>query len=92
MGNVSSHLNTEREDIILLLATLELLISQQEEEDALLEALLVRLGRDEKLNQHRQKRSSETGKVKRKTFSEITGSLSERSFRRMFRMARPSRQ
>ena len=58
MGNELLHLNKDLKDLTLVVATLELLLSQQEEHDVLLEELLDQLWHDAKLDHNCQTRST----------------------------------
>jgi hypothetical protein len=78
----------EYEDLALLLPTLELLVAQLEQHEHILEDLLTDLLYDEKLENQRNSRTPEKKRTNRKTFTEITDSLTNTQFRRMFRMPR----
>ena len=78
------------EDLTILIPTLELIIAQLDQSDDILVNLLADLQYKQKLEERKRKRTPETRREKRKTFSEITSKLTEQQFRRMFRLPRAS--
>ena len=78
------------EDLTILIPTLELIIAQLDQSDDILVNLLADLQYKQKLEERKRKRTPETRREKRKTFSEITSKLTEQHFRRMFRLPRAS--
>jgi hypothetical protein len=92
MGNINSTHHDdddiEYEDLSLMIPTLELLVAQLEQNELVLENLLNDLHHEAKLEKDRNNRNPEKKKKKRKTFAEITESVTDVQFRRMFRMSR----
>ena len=82
--------NTEYEELCLLLVTLEFAAWHLQEQESMITVLLQQIRSDERLQVNRDNRTNEKEKPKRKSFSEITNYLSERLFRRMFRIRRTS--
>jgi hypothetical protein len=80
--------DTEYEDLSLMLPTLELLVAQLDQNQSVLRNLLEDLQYEDKLEKHRNTRTPEKRRGKRKTFTEITHELTDIEFRRMFRMTR----
>ena len=78
------------EDLTLLIPTLELVVAQLDQNEGVLQNLLADLQYKHKLEERKRKRTPETRKEKRKTFSEITSKLTDLQFRRMFRLPRAS--
>ena len=93
MGNSTSkdeaH-EAELLDLSLILITLELITSHLHEQQTLLHELLAALEKNEKWEMHKQNREKEKEKPKRKTFTQITASLRDNQFHRVFRMNRSS--
>ena len=93
MGNSTSKdeaREAELLDLSLILITLELITSHLHEQQTLLHELLAALEKNEKWEMHKQNREKEKEKPKTKTFTQITASLRDNQFHRVFRMNRSS--
>ena len=95
MGNSSStptpgdnDNNTEYEKLCLILVSLEFAAWHLQEQESLVTLLLEQIRSDERFEDFRREREKEKEKPKRNSFSEITDFLSEKQFRRIFRMHR----